>query len=115
MYYVIERSVAIVKPRQPCLDWINSTLSYALTLNAIRIDPQAYLVPENFEIEDCINFIDEKFLDIFHLELASWTDDETLWPQNLSLKVFWEWFDVEISLSVLDITDKDHNPDDTIH
>ena len=39
---------------------------------------------------------------LFEMELASWVADESLWPQKRNLKLFWEWFDVEIHLGVLD-------------
>ncbi len=33
-----------------------------------------------------------------------------MWPQKRSLKLFWEWFDVEIHLGVLDcVSDEIHN------
>lgn len=110
MYYFVERSVAIIKPRQPFLDWINSSftdLPQELTLESIRIDCNSYLIPEVEEIEEGINFIDEKFADLFALELASWTEDENTWPSDLTLKMFWEWFDVEIYPTMIDITSEE--------
>ncbi|VEB43206.1 Uncharacterised protein [Chromobacterium violaceum] len=41
------------------------------------------------------------------MELASWDEDEALWPKDLSLKAFWEWFDVEIHSTVIDSVDED--------
>ena len=108
MYYFVERSVAIIKPKQPFLEWIRGTISDApqeLTLDSIRIDCNSYLIPEVEEIEDGINFIDDKFADLFSLELASWTEDENIWPGNLTLKMFWEWFDVEIHPTMIDLTE----------
>lgn len=108
MYYFVERSVAVVKPKQPFLDWINNSfndLPQPLTLESIRIDCNSYLIPEIEEIEDGVNYVDEKFADLFALELASWTEDETLWPQAFTLKMFWEWFDVEVYPTAIDISD----------
>jgi hypothetical protein len=110
MYYFVERSVAIIKPKEPFLNWLLATfddIPTNLTLESIRIDCNSYLIPEVEEIEDGINFIDEKFLDLFSLELASWTEDDTIWPKELTLKMFWEWFDVEIHPTIIDLCDTD--------
>ena len=110
MYYFIERSVAILKPKRPFLEWVNSTfhdIPQQLTLSAIRTDCNSYLIPEVEEIEDGVNFINSKFMDLFAMELSSWTEDESLWPQTLSLKTFWEWFDVEISPTTVDLSDEE--------
>ena len=116
MYYFVERSVAILKPRQPFLDWVNNSfddLTQEITLESIRIDCNSYLIPEVEEIEDGINFVDEKFADLFALELASWTEDENVWPTELTLKMFWEWFDVEIYPTMVDISSDE--PENTVH
>lgn len=119
MYHFVERSVAVIKPKQPFLDWINSSftdLPQPLTLESIRIDCNSYLIPEVEEIEDGINFIDEKYTDLFALELASWTEDESTWPSDLSLKMFWDWFDVEIFPTAIDLTeDNVETTETTIH
>ena len=115
MYYFIERSVAVIKPKQPFLDWVNGTfndLPQKLTLDSICIDCNSYLIPEVEEIEDGVNFIDEKFADLFAMELASWTEDENVWPQEFSLKMFWEWFDVEVYPTAIDLTDETLDSDD---
>lgn len=113
MYYFVERSVVVIKPKQPFLEWINHTfhdLPQPLTLDSIRTDCNSYLIPEANEIEDGINYVDERFTDLFALELSSWTDDEQLWPQALSLEMFWEWFDVEVCVAAIDISES--RPDD---
>lgn len=105
MYYFLERSMAIIKPKQPFLDWINKSfieLPQPLALDSVRINCNSYLIPEVEELEDGINYIDEQFADLFELELTSWTDDKKLWPQDLTLKMFWEWFDVEVHSTVID-------------
>ena len=108
MYYFVERSVAIIKPKEPFLNWVNKTfqdMPKELTLEGIRIDCNSYLIPEVAEIEDGINFVDEKFVDLFAMEFASWTEDEDLWPKEFSLKMFWEWFDVEVYPTAIDLSE----------
>jgi hypothetical protein len=80
------------------------------------------MIPEVNEIEDGVAYVDEVYEALFQMELASWSEDESTWPPELSLKMFWEWFDVEISPTLIDLTDEDGNagnPDkavtETIH
>jgi hypothetical protein len=127
MFYVVERSIVVIKPKQPFLDWINNNLAISnetlLDLSNIRIDCNSYLIPEINEIEDGVAYVDEVYEALFQLELASWSEDQSLWPQELSLKMFWEWFDIEISPTLIDLTEDDDSSDnegeeiasDTIH
>ncbi|MBP9741829.1 MAG: hypothetical protein KBD37_00555 [Burkholderiales bacterium] len=119
MYYFVEQSIAIIKPKQPFLNWIQEhfpDIPADLTLDSIRIDCNSYLIPEVEEIEDGINFIDKKFAELFALELASWTDDETKWPNDFNLKMFWEWFDVEVHPTIIDLTDDSNEEvEETLH
>ncbi|MCC2645309.1 MAG: hypothetical protein K0R49_1161 [Burkholderiales bacterium] len=115
MYYFVERSVAVIKPKLPFLEWVNNTFQdtpQPLTLDSIRIDCNSYLIPEMDEIEDGVNYIDDKFADLFALELASWTEDESLWPQAFTLKMFWEWFDVEVYPTAIDISEENIGEED---
>lgn len=122
MYYFVERSVAIVKPKEPFLNWVNNSfddLEIKLTLDSIRIDCNSYLIPEVTEIEDGINFVDDKFAELFALELSSWTEDKMVWPQEeFSLKMFWEWFDVDIhpvTIDIADLNETDLENNSTVH
>lgn len=107
--YSVERSIVVLKPKQAFLDWINSTLASPdeqLSLESIRIECNSYLIPEISEIEDGISCVDEIFEDLFKIEFSSWTIDENDWPkQELTLKMFWEWFDVEISPTLVDVSE----------
>lgn len=113
MFYVVERSVIVIKPKEPFLEWINNSLAISnetlLDLASVRIDCNSYLIPEVTEIEDGIAYVDDIFEPLFQMELASWTEDQNLWPQELSLKMFWEWFDVEISPTLIDLTEADES------
>ncbi len=39
---------------------------------------------------------------LFETELSDWYNDPALWPKNLSLTLFHEWFDVECHSVVMD-------------
>ena len=110
MYYFVERSIAVVKPKQPMLDWVNQTftdVSHQLTIDSIRIDCNSYMIPEVSHLEDGIKFINEKFADLFSLELATWSEDQDSWPEELTQEMFWDWFDVEIYPTIIDLALED--------
>ena len=50
-----------------------------------------------------IAYFDERYQQIFEAELAGWDIDKNKWPQDMSLKAFWEFFDIEIHDMVLDM------------
>jgi len=108
--YFVDRSVAVIKPKQPFLDWLNAVPGndmVDLTLDSLRSDCTVILLPEFNEPEEAVSHIDEQYEQLFKIEVASWYDDEDLWPQDMSLKTFWEWFDVEIHSTVLDSVEGD--------
>lgn len=110
--FIVDRSAAVLKPRQPFLDWLNKLPGndIVLTLDEIRADCTVVMIPEVEEAEDGIAYIDEVADKLFEMELASWVSDQELWPEKRNLKLFWEWFDVEIHLGVMDmVSDEIHN------
>ncbi|NHR04922.1 hypothetical protein HA052_06895 [Chromobacterium haemolyticum] len=112
--YFVDRSVAVIKPKQPFLDWLNQAPDndMDLALDSLRADCTVILLPEFDEPEEGVAYIDEIYEQLFKMELASWYEDEETWPKDLSLKAFWEWFDVEIHSTVIDSVDADisNNP-----
>lgn len=108
--YFVDRSVAVIKPRQPFLDWLNAVPEQDmvdLTLESLRADCTVILLPEFLEPEEAVSHVDEMYEQLFKMELSSWYEDPALWPADLSLKAFWEWFDVEIHSTVLDSVEGD--------
>ncbi len=105
--YAVDRSIVVVKPKEPFLKWLKSTPGYELeiSLDQLRSDCTAFLVPEFPDPEDAINYIDDRCLEIFEMELASWYEDRGVWPDNRSLKLFWEWFDVEVHSTLIDLVE----------
>ena len=112
--YFVDRSVAVIKPKQPFLDWRNQAPDndMDLALDSLRTDCTVILLPEFDEPEEGVAYIDEIYEQLFKMELAAWYEDEETWPKDLSLKAFWEWFDVEIHSTVIDSVDADisNNP-----
>lgn len=106
--FVVDRTVALVRPKQPMLDWLlaQPDNDVDITLDMLRTDCTVLLVPEGEEPEDAISYIDEIFGQVFEMELTSWYDETERWPANRTLKLFWEWFDVEVHSLVIDTMDE---------
>ncbi|MBS0358409.1 MAG: hypothetical protein JSS53_03950 [Proteobacteria bacterium] len=106
--FEIDRMIAIIKPTESFLEWINETASKEdneedhLTLEEIRQDCTAILIPSFDDIMEAQHFIEEIYLDIFTFELNSWYTDKTMWPEKPSYDLFKHWFEIEFHSYVLD-------------
>lgn len=101
----VNRYVAIIKPKQPYVDWINQLpdTEEQLTLGDLQADCTAILIPEFDHPEESRAFIDAMAKSLFEEELAGWCTDETFWPNCRDNKGFWQWFEVEIHSEVFDV------------
>jgi len=105
--FEIDRSLIVVKPKQPFLDWAQ-TVDYqeGLTLEQVREDATAYLIPEPWDKDEQAEILKWCYEFIFEAELESWYTDPDLWPQHRDLETFREWFDVEFHSLVFDLCDE---------
>jgi len=104
--YIINRSIAIIRPKQPFLAWILSVEDdVGVTLEELRNDANVLLIPEYDSQEDALEYIYTNYENIFEMELEDWYTVEECWPENRSLKFFKEWFDVEIHQMIIDTVD----------
>ena len=102
--YEIDRSLLIVKPKKPFLDWFRAVDNdETLTLEDVREDPSAYLIRELESPEEESEILKECFEDIFEAQLSSWYIDRDVWPPQRDLKMFLEWFDIEFHSLVFDL------------
>jgi len=72
------------------------------------------LLPVVDSDEQAESFIKDIFQDLFELELSSWIVVDEMWPENITYKMFLEWFDVEFHSMVFDslIDDIEKDPYD---
>ena len=105
--HTIDRFVAIGKPEQPFLDWLESLPDWDLdiTVEDLRKDSNAYLIREYDFTDQAMPYIERNHKAIFEWELWSWYTDETMWPERMTLSVFRKWFDIEIYEMVIDLLD----------
>ena len=101
----INRQIAIVKPKKPYVDWINSLpdMDEPCDLEGLNSDCTALLLPHFDDAEESMKYIKKKFRQLFEFELDSWSSDKTTWPKNRNFTLFCKWFKVEFHSEVFDI------------
>lgn len=94
----INRSVVILRPKQPVLDWIRAVDPNHPTetdLTELQKDCDAFLIPDEsiMDHEDAVRFIEKRWRQLFDHMLEEWILDESLWPNPRTLKLFRQWFE----------------------
>jgi len=107
--FQIDRSVAVIKPKQPFVDWANSVgdEEEQYSIFDFSTDCSIILLPVVDSDEHAEGFIKDIFQDLFELELSSWMANDETWPENITYKMFLEWFDVEYHSMVFDSLEDD--------
>ena len=106
----INRSIIIIKPKQPFVDWVNSTdpdAHFKVTLEMVRSDPTCILIPEFVGTEAGQKYIKKIYNEIWQLKLFGYWTDEKDYPKHRPFEKFKEWFDVEFCSEVLDFIDEE--------
>lgn len=101
---LINRSVAVTRPREPYIRWAMSIDDDAEESEAfLREQFSVYLVPPDPGQRQESAPMESWFGEVFEHELESWYLDTEKWPQKRDLRTFKEWFDVSISSVVVDL------------
>lgn len=105
--FVLNRSVAMLVYKQPFLDWLGSagpdTLLLHMTLEDLRDDNETFLIPQFDDPRDSVKWVEKRWRVLFDSILFDWITDESMWPQNRTLKMFRDWFDIEVHSMVWDL------------
>ena len=100
----INRSIAIIKPKQPFVDWANQLpdAEDKTLLEDLNDDCLAILIP-NYETNDeAKKYIDGMVEDIFEEQLFGRCTHKPWWPKKRTKKLFWAWFEAELHSIVID-------------
>ncbi len=103
---LINRTVAVIKPRRPFLDWLKGMPDWdlKLTLNQLRQEEcTALLIPDFLYLDEAREFVEALHPVLFEMELEGWYLDKKLWPKGRNLKMFREWFDIELHSMAIDV------------
>ncbi len=108
--YEVDRMVAVIKPTQIFVDWVNTHIAEGeepVTLEDLLIDCTAILIPPFDEASDAVEYIEALYTEIFETELETWFLDEAFWPEKRTFQLFNEWFNVEFHSLVFDLAGVD--------
>ena len=102
----VNRSVLVVLPKQPFLDWLHNAdpTSGELTLEILRDDPSVDLLPAHDlepDLEKCLKRFCKT---IFEEQLDGWYRVKELWPRDRSIKAFKEWFEYRFHSMPIDLS-----------
>jgi hypothetical protein len=102
----VHRNVAIVKLKEPFLSWLKAIQhpDADMPVEDLNQACTALLIPDFGLIEDSWAYIYSHFQAIFENELGSWGEEADI-PKQRDVKMFEEWFDIEIYSTVLDTVD----------
>jgi len=124
--FTINRTMVTLVPEQPFLDWIKAVDPEpvpALNLDHVREDQSVFLLPGDIadSPENATHWVEKRWQAFFEFMLGEWFDD-SLWPEELSLAMFREWFSLRFHSMVFDMApdapvihedwdDEDDSPD----
>lgn len=105
--FTLNRTVIMLGPKQPFLDWLNNVDpdDEALTVEDLRDDNEVFLIPQYNDNTDSEKWVEMRWGFLFEHMLLGWVDDEALWPQDRTLEMFREWFEIEIHTMAWDLSD----------
>ena len=106
--FTLNRTVVLLGPKQPFLDWLNNVDpdDQALTVEDLRDDNEVFLIPQFSDNSDSEKWVEKRWSFLFEHMLMGWIDDEALWPQDRTLEMFRDWFDIEIHTMAWDLSDE---------
>lgn len=107
MTRALNRSAALVRPRQPYLAWARQHDPEGLAetvFELLREEPTVYLLPEWEDPETAERVLDRAWPRLFEALLEGWSADASTWPETRTREQFAEWFEVEACALVVDLS-----------
>ncbi|MFM9967391.1 MAG: hypothetical protein ACKVQK_03150 [Burkholderiales bacterium] len=99
---MLNRSILIVRPRQPFIDWV-AGLDGDPTPPTADGEQTVYLIPAYEDEDEAEAVLEAVWEDVFEKELWSWHTTEADWPKPRTLELFRQWFDIEMHSVVEDV------------
>jgi hypothetical protein len=100
---MINRGVAIIKPKQPFLAWLGGLPDpMDSSLNELHKDCTAILIPDSLDDIKANRYIQRMHQELFDAELAAWNLNIEDWPPDRDYAMFQTWFEIEFHSLVLD-------------
>ncbi len=96
---LLNRSVVIVKPLRPYLEWAKDDDDEGLAelvFENLRNEPHVFLLPEYEDPTAQKEVLAESWPALFEAMLEGWLTDEAYGPKNRTLGMFREWFEIQM-------------------
>ncbi|MFN3554871.1 MAG: hypothetical protein ACK4VN_02785 [Bacteroidales bacterium] len=95
MLQPIERIALLLQPKDEFYNWLAQADRKAGSENndAFRNDPTVYLIEPFYTLQEKEKFLQDHYLELWRNELSLWHEEE-LWPTDMSLGQFLQWFDL---------------------
>jgi hypothetical protein len=102
---VLNRCAIVLRPKRPFLSWIETVQRTMPKEYRIDVDDDqtVYLIPSSESWNSIDEVLASMYPAMFEHELSEWYDDPALWPKPRTLKMFKEWFKVEVSTMIVDL------------
>ena len=100
-------SAVVIKPRHPYIKWANacSPDGFVYSPDYFKECSIVILVPPCASDTEAKRRIDASWQSIFTEMLRYWNPDEMVWPEEITKKSFWWWFDAQFHPIVIDLTE----------
>jgi hypothetical protein len=108
------KSMALIRPKQPFVDWVNSLVddvSDDLGLAKVQADSSGYFIPPYETPTDAMNYLMRHAKEILERELSDWTVDEDEWPDNRDFNVLCDWFEIILCDSIFELEHEPEKPE----
>lgn len=106
-------SALILIPKQPFLEWVRSVEPDSDAARSGAMDPAVVLTPELPRAEHREMWLKQYHEFVFEQQLAPWTEDETLWPEDRSVEALGNWWTLSWVPMVDDLHDLEISPEVT--
>jgi len=104
---MINRAAVIIKGTETLVDWVNEIDTEAdITLEEVREESTVYLISDE-DAEEFDEWVEDNYLMVFESELQGWYTDNDLWPTDLTIDMFYEWFTISLHSVVEDTVDSE--------
>ena len=96
-----QRSAITITYQKPFIDWNNKIYPELPMEEDMLGEASTYVI--NGDFDDPEKLLEKHFKQIFKTELEVITNDESKWPNPLTIALFEKWFYYEISDSVIEL------------
>ena len=103
---LLNRSAVIVKPLRPYLEWARKDDEEGLAetvFENLQEQPHIFLIPLVEDANSREAVLERSWPGLFEAMLEGWVTDEDFWPENRSLEMFLEWFEIQMVTVVQDL------------